>query len=118
MSLLRSAQHLLGRGPFISKKREDLEYGRKSLICKELPADVRLTIRIVKKVGKREGWGRGMSERGLGKRMLYLNVIYDSSRRKTRTCPPFCMWMREEKGCIFHWAENQSALREGAVKCK
>lgn len=93
-----------------------MEYGRTSLSCEELPADVRPTTRIVKKVGER--WGRGMSERGLGKRMLYLDVIYDSSRRKTRTYPPFCMWMREEKGCIFYWAEKQSALREGAVKCK
>ena len=76
-----------------------MKYGRQSLSCEELAADVRPATRIMKKAGER--WERRMSERGLGKRMLYLDVIYDSGRRKTRTHPPFCMWMRENKGCIF-----------------
>lgn len=73
-----------------------MKYGRKSLSCEKLAADVRpTTIRIMKKVGER--CERRRSERGLGKRMLYLDVIYDSGRKKTHTLSPFCMWMRGKK---------------------
>lgn len=91
-----------------------MKCGRKSLSCEELAADLKPPTGIMKKVGER--WERRMSERGLGKRMLRFDVICDSQRRKTEMHPPFCTRMRGEKGCVLHWAENQSALREGAVK--
>lgn len=93
-----------------------MKHGRKSSSCEELAADVTLTTtRIMKKV--RERWERSISEKGLGKRMLYLYVVYDSGRTKLQTLSPFCMWTWDSKGCIFYWAEIQSAVIERAVKC-
>lgn len=98
-------------------KREDMKHGRKSLSCEELAADVTpTTTRIMKKV--RERWERRISEKGLGKRMLYLYVVYDSGRTRPQTLSPFCMWTRDSKGCIFYWTEIQSAVSERAVKCE
>lgn len=56
-------------------------------------SDVRLTTRITEEVGER--WERRMSERGLGKRMLYLGVIYELGKNQKR----FCMWVM---GKILH----------------
>ena len=84
-----------------------MKYGRKSLSCEELAADVRPTSRIMRQAGER--WERRMSERGLGKRMLCLDVIYDSGRRKTQTYSPFCMWTRKKS------AVSSAGLRNRAI---